>query len=267
MLAAAVGASAFISSARGWPGATATSFISSARGWPAGIVRTCRVAADARLAASPRPRAPVADWRRVLDCLTPFVQEERLLKLHDVLAHRRDGLHLVLHHVRDPFDCSAAMRTAEGLGVQYVHLVQAGAAPQSGGRRRHPKRSKLKAGESAVSMGAMRWLTVRKYRSAEECLAVLRSMGLQVFALCAPPAEGTGRWRSPTDSRASSGPLPTFNLSLSSAMALYALILTGQFPEGSLPEDARTAILAQWMIRDVRASNKILKQQGLSVKW
>lgn len=44
-------------------------------------------------------------------------------------------------------------------------------------------------------------------------------------------------------------------------MAIYAVIASGNFPEGSLNEDERVELLARWLLRDVRGAKQILKQR------
>ena len=196
------------------------------------VIRAC--AADVRSCSSsssavaPRTlrtsEATDLDWRRVLATLTPFTKEERVVKLNDVLAKRRGGLHIVLDGVADPFDAAAVMRTIEGLGVQEVHVIEAPppSTPRPRGRGRS-YRSKQKAARTGVAMGASRWLTVRHYRSPEDCCVALRSMDLSVFASCAPP-KAEGKWGMPTE-------LEDGNESVSAASEVMALAQ----PIGKLP--------------------------------
>lgn len=44
-------------------------------------------------------------------------------------------------------------------------------------------------------------------------------------------------------------------------MAIYAVICSGNFPEGSLAEEERIKLLALWLMRDIRAAKPILKQK------
>lgn len=57
----------------------------------------------------------------------------------------------------------------------------------------------------------------------------------------------------------------SFNISVAAAMSLYGLIATGNFPEGSLPEEERAKLLALWLLRDVKAAKPILKQAGVDI--
>jgi len=61
-----------------------------------------------------------ADWKRVGKALTPFMKENRVAKLGEVLKRRRGGIHLVLENIADPHNAAAVLRTSEGLGVQHV---------------------------------------------------------------------------------------------------------------------------------------------------
>ena len=56
--------------------------------------------------------------------------------------------------------------------------------------------------------------------------------------------------------RALSGRPQSLNISLTCAMAIYAAIATGRFPEGSLSEAQRIELLARWMMRDVRTTRE-----------
>lgn len=326
------------------------SFASSTKVWTATALR--KHGSLPRHLTRPSCSATKTDWNRVLQCLTPFAEERRILKMNDVLAKRRGGLHIVLDSLADPFDVSAILRTVEGLGVQHVHQIepkkpQAPSPSPIKGRRKN--RARRKAAEGNVAMGAVRWLSVHKYQSAEKCHEVLKSKGLQVFVMCAPEKEGTGRWSLPVSDietadvettynhRAlsvdklplrvgqgvalvfselqpgarnriaefadvpfflpmsgitqvlSKSPkatvfipkliscvrtadhrcclLQSFSISLSCATAIYTVISSGFFPEGSLDEGERVELLARWLLRDVRGAKHILKQkEGLDIQ-
>lgn len=154
------------------------------------------------------------DWATVLTVLAPFAHEQRLMKMRDILAKRRAGLHVVLEDVSDPFDVAAVLRTAEGLGVQHIHLIQrprppsmravgsrdkvGGARSPRGERRQNRNRDKRMA-LTSVAMGAARWLTVKEYSSSAACYEQLQALGLVVFAACPPPATGGGVAEKGTD--------------------------------------------------------------------
>ena len=69
--------------------------------------------------------ATAADWCRVVDALAPFMKERRLRRLQTALDERRQGLELAVENVADPWNFASIARTAEGLGVQHIHMVEA----------------------------------------------------------------------------------------------------------------------------------------------
>jgi tRNA (guanosine-2'-O-)-methyltransferase len=99
-------------------------------------------------------------WRLLAPCLS----EERLERLREVLAARVGGIHLVLDDLYDPHNLSAILRTAEAFGLQYVTLT--GAVPEGLNPR--------------VSLGAHRWLTIRRERDRIACLREFKERGFAV---------------------------------------------------------------------------------------
>ena len=53
----------------------------------------------------------------------------------------------------------------------------------------------------------------------------------------------------PTD-----GLTTSFNLSVAVAMSLHAVISSGAYQEGTLPDEERVQLLGKWLHRDVRQS-------------
>lgn len=266
---------------------------------PAAVVRLAR--AHSTLSSSRQLRlseATSSDWAAIVSTLAPFAKEERVAKLNDVLGRRRAGIHVVLENVEDAFNTAAVLRTAEGLGVQHVHLIK-------GKGSRSPRRHALQN----VNMGASRWLSVEDHRCPVECYQRLRALGLFVVASDCTPAGGLSTSGLATDaprgaearplhsldfesgrgvalvfgnerkgvSRAClenadgrfhlpmSGLTQSFNISVACAMAMYAAIATGRFPEGSLTDDERTELLGRWLLRDVKASRPLLQRAGIAV--
>ena len=62
-----------------------------------------------------------------------------------------------------------------------------------------------------------------------------------------------------------SGFTQSFNISVACAMALYAVIASGAFSEGTLSQAERDALLARWLLRDVKAARPILRQAGIEL--
>ena len=162
-----------------------------------------RAQTAAPVAASPQRQilldsATEQDWDAVVAALEPFMKENRVARLREMLDRRRGGLHLVLENIGDPHNAAAVLRTAEGLGVQHVHVIESisdfHVTDQFAGSAANRGRPRA-AGTNLVSMGASRWLTVSRYTSSRTCLAALRELDLQVLTSDCPPLsdeEGSG---------------------------------------------------------------------------
>jgi tRNA (guanosine-2'-O-)-methyltransferase len=100
------------------------------------------------------------------DLLLPFASEARGERLLAVLARRADNLLLVLHDLCDPHNLSAILRTAEAFGLQ--HVILSGSYPEG----LNPQ----------VTLGAERWLTIRKAGDPCALLDELKSGGFAVAA-------------------------------------------------------------------------------------
>mmetsp|Transcript_22757 Transcript_22757/g.29465 ORF Transcript_22757/g.29465 Transcript_22757/m.29465 type:complete len:306 (-) Transcript_22757:348-1265(-) len=97
----------------------------------------------------------------------------RLLRARDVLNRRATRIIVVLDQVADPHNIAACLRTVEALGLQYVWIIR------SIIEKRPTKRS-----IACIAKGAECWLTIRRFDTAEECVAQLESDGYSVW-ICA----------------------------------------------------------------------------------
>ena len=109
------------------------------------------------------------DWARIVEVLQPFVKDSRMDRLQRVVGSRRAGLHLVLENVHDPHNAAAVLRTAEGLGVQHVHIVE------SVNEFQVIPAGSSRGAQKGVAMGCSRWLSIRRYGSSLECVEALRA--------------------------------------------------------------------------------------------
>ncbi len=129
------------------------------------------------------------DWKLVAETLSPFARGNRLIRLNEVLAKRRGNLHLVLENIADPYNVAAVMRTAEGLGVQHLHLIESVAYGHTSSHTRMEQPQASRGSLGNVAMGASRWLTVTRHRSSADCGAALRELDLAIYASDCPPSE------------------------------------------------------------------------------
>lgn len=109
-----------------------------------------------------------------LSVLERYVTPARSEKFNEVLAHRTEGLTLLLDRVSSPHNISAIMRTADAFGIATVHLISPGFSPNTG-----------------ISLGTEQWVEVVNHTSEEEALDALSDYALAI--LVSPKSEGTHR--------------------------------------------------------------------------
>lgn len=123
----------------------------------------------------PQPSAPdgrteeLAELRRAV-AANPLHQElspRRLERSLAVVLRRLQSVTIVLENLWDPHNVSAVVRTAEGLGLDQVHVVE-----EPHRYRRHP----------SILHGADRWLEIVRQPDLATALAELRQRG---FLTCA----------------------------------------------------------------------------------
>jgi len=103
--------------------------------------------------------------------LKNYLTERRRARIEEVLSRRTRDLILVLEGVHDPHNVAACLRTAEGLGLQEVHVIAPGDY--------HPHKK--------VSQGADKWLDIHRHSTPEAAADALRDRGYRLFAAALAP--------------------------------------------------------------------------------
>lgn len=199
--------------------------------------------------------------------LTP----RRLARVVDVVLRRLASVTVVMENLADPHNASAVLRTAEGLGLDAIHVVE------------QPNKWEK---NSAITKGADRWIDVVRHQGLARCLGDLSARGFQLFAAdvgegCVPVheidvtrpvalvfgSERDGlskRALALTDARFTVpmfGFVESFNVSVSAALSLYDVssrrrrLVTA---EGDLPDEALLDRADLYLRRAVR-SPEIIK--------
>ena len=52
---------------------------------------------------------------------------------------------------------------------------------------------------------------------------------------------------------------------MAAAIALQTALSTGAFPEGTLSDEQQAEVLGRWLLRDVKAAQPILRQNGIDL--
>ena len=203
--------------------------------------------------------------------LGAHVSARRRARMAAVLARRLTSVSVVAENLYDPHNVSAIVRTAEGFGLDRLHVVE-----QPNPWRKNP----------AILRGADRWVSIVRHRGLTRCLSDLMADGFllcvaDVGAGCVPVDEipvdqkvaiVLGSERDGLSARAKrladvrftvpmAGFTESFNVSVSAAVTLFSVtsrrraILPG---EGELSFEEQCARAARWMHQSVRNADEIL---------
>ncbi|OGQ23980.1 MAG: hypothetical protein A2138_11875 [Deltaproteobacteria bacterium RBG_16_71_12] len=187
----------------------------------------------AATATKPEPRGRLAHLRGLVHAhaLARELTPRRLARVLDVLERRLASVTVVMENLSDPHNVSAVLRTAEGLGLSELHVVE------------QPNKWEK---NKAISKGAERWIEVVRHQGLARCLGDLSAQGFSLWAAdvgpgCVPvdelPVDGkvalvfgsehaglSKRALSLTDARFTipmAGFVESFNVSVSAALALW----------------------------------------------
>jgi len=100
-------------------------------------------------------------YQRFCSVLTP----ERQQKFEQVWNQRNTCLHLVLENIYQSLNASAIVRTADAMGVQYLHVLE----------DEHPWEMNRK-----ISKGAMDWMDIQRSKDPREMMLSLKSKGFEL---------------------------------------------------------------------------------------
>ncbi len=203
------------------------------------------------------------------ELLKPFLTEDRVRRIEEVLARRTDRLVLVLENLYDPHNLSAILRTAEAAGIQ--HVVLTGAFPES----LNPD----------IAIGAERWLTLHREPDPAACLEMLREKKLLVAgSALSPDSVDPGPWEprgpvalvlgneheciSETFLRGADlllrlpmeGFTQSFNVSVAAAMMIGALSRKSFLHRRGLPGEETRRLRNLWARQSVARPEEILKR-------
>lgn len=203
-----------------------------------------------------------------------FLTEERWNRMNRVLDQRTRRLTVVLEDIYQPHNASAVLRSCDCFGVQDVHVIE--------------KENRFDP-SSDVTIGADRWLSIRRYDDAEgdntgRCLESLREKGYRLAATTPHEqdtmvedlpmdrpvallfgAELTGLSSDALDAADVKVGIPMFgfsesyNISVSAALCLYELSLRvrRERDDWELTEREKSDILLEWMRRSVRGDEML----------
>ncbi len=203
--------------------------------------------------------------QQIIDLLADRISDRRRARIDAVVDERVYSIVPVLDGLYDRGNVSAVMRTAEGLGVGELHVIESLEDFKAANR---------------VTQGAEKWLDVRKWPAPAECLADLKSRGFQVVATSLDAAKPLDEvdFNRPTalvfgnerdgvcpevlaaaDARVilpMGGFAQSFNISVAAALMLYHALREGAGPD--LDADQRRLLRALYYMRSVEHHEAII---------
>ena len=190
-------------------------------------------------------------------------RSEKLLK---VLQKRQANLTVVLENVQDPHNISAVMRTCDAVGIQDIYVVTT-------------KIPRHKKWGYKSSSSALKWLTIHKFDSIEECVKELRKKYSKILTTHLSSDAISLHDINFTDSVAlvfgnehagvseefrevadgnfiipQMGIIQSLNISVACAVSIYEAMRqkmkAGHYEKASLPPAQMDALLQQWGFED-----------------
>jgi tRNA (guanosine-2'-O-)-methyltransferase len=219
-----------------------------------------------------------SEQERVIACLSKFATDDRLAGFQTALANRTRDITLVLENVSNAHNAAAVMRSAEAFGLFELHIIP-------------PEEGRFTVSRNVAS-GANKWLDLHWHDKTKACFSSLKARGYEIWASDlqdeAVPIEeidvrkkialvfGNEREgisdiaRECADRRfvvPMQGFVESLNISVAAAVSCYHLSQkrTAQRCKTGLGDDDRRAILAAWLVQSIRASDEILRLEGLNI--
>jgi tRNA (guanosine-2'-O-)-methyltransferase len=219
-----------------------------------------------------------SDFDGGMAVLADVTGEQRLARMKRVIDNRTRNLAVVLEEVHDPHNIAAVLRSAESFGVQEVHIMH------SSGRAKISDR---------ITQGCEKWLDLSFYKDVELGVKTLRDKGLALYVASFTPRsvpldeldfsrpaalvfgnehQGTSEFMEREADSVFTLPMfgfsRSFNISVAVALTIYTAVqkrieLFGR--SGDLPDEEKTALLAEWLKHNVRGSEHILAR-GLTME-
>lgn len=230
----------------------------------------------------PRPGDPLAPLKvgnralspeRVIELLTPFMSDNRLQGIRNVVAGRTRTVVPVIEGIVNTGNVSAVMRSTEAMGYQDLHVIA------TDGCYKHSERT---------AKGAQRWLDVHQWEDSVPCVEHLQDRGYRVAAMylddkavpiesidfTTPTALVFGNERDGVSDKLRaaadlsciipmSGFTESFNISVAAAIGLYHARrhrIERQGHHADLSKAEQTRLVARLCMRSVTKAESVLKR-------
>jgi len=104
---------------------------------------------------------------KLVTYLESYLTDNRKARFKQVLSQRTKHFTVAMEDVYQLHNTSAVMRSCDVFGVQELHVIE---------------EQNVKRIDREIAMGAQKWVDLKRYHSAKECIKVLKSQDYQIVA-------------------------------------------------------------------------------------
>jgi len=104
---------------------------------------------------------------KLLEFLESHLTENRKSRFEKVLSQRTKHFTVATEDVYQLHNTSAVMRSCDVFGIQELHVIE---------------EQNVKRIDREIAMGAQKWVDLKRYNSASDCLKTLKDEGYQIVA-------------------------------------------------------------------------------------
>lgn len=209
---------------------------------------------------------------RIIEVLRPYLTEDRVQRIEQVLASRMSGLTVAIENLHDPHNGAAVVRSLEAVGLTTLHVAEPVEQFQF---------------SPAVTIGAEKWMRILRHQGFSACANILRGAGFRMYAACPGAGPGIesvdvskptavifgneheGLTQRALDACDGQVGIPMYgftqslNLSVSVAVLMFQLAARRRAAlgrTGDLDEQERAILRARWYALSVRGVGSILER-------
>lgn len=217
------------------------------------------------------------DYNRIIEELEPFVSENKIQLVDEILSQRTKHVTLVFEDIDKPHNVSAVVRTAECMGIQDIHFI---------------KNKNDYSVNPTITQGSAKWISEHHHNKNEDnivaCYKALKENGYNIYATSLHETSRSIYDLDPSEKTAivfgteadgitteagekadgyvhipMAGFTESYNLSVSAAICLTVLKNRKEWP--GLTEHEKLELKSSWYRKIVREADRILKLKGVEI--
>ncbi len=104
---------------------------------------------------------------KLIEYLESYLTENRRNRFEQVLSQRTKHFTVATEDVYQLHNTSAVMRSCDVFGIQELHVIE---------------EQNVKRIDREIAMGAQKWVDLKRYHSAKDCISSLKQQGYQIVA-------------------------------------------------------------------------------------